>query len=90
MINKVEARGLVYEWKGKQVNWCVFGEWTICNQLQRLQSYEGVLNAKPFVVVDDSIIDLKGGGWGFSRWCHATTMRPNTSSYNKLHKRPIY
>jgi hypothetical protein len=33
MINKVEAKGIVYEWKGKLVNWCVFVGWMIWDQL---------------------------------------------------------
>jgi hypothetical protein len=33
MINKVEAKDIIYGWKGKPVNWCVFVGWMICDQL---------------------------------------------------------
>jgi hypothetical protein len=33
MINKVEAKGIIYGWKGKPVNWCVFVRWMIWDQL---------------------------------------------------------
>jgi predicted GNAT family N-acyltransferase len=33
MINKVEAKGIIYEWKGKPMNWCVFVRWMIWDQL---------------------------------------------------------
>ncbi len=60
MINNAEARGLVYERRGKQLNWCMFGEWTICDQFRKLQSYERTLSGKPSIVVDDSNTNLKG------------------------------
>jgi hypothetical protein len=34
MINKEKARGIVFEQKSNQVNWCVFIKWTIYDQLQ--------------------------------------------------------
>jgi hypothetical protein len=44
MINKAETCKIVYKIKiRKKVNWCVLVEWTICNQLRRLQSLEAIL-----------------------------------------------
>ncbi len=40
MINKAEAKGIVCQKKGQDVNQCVFIKWTIRDQLQRLQSLE--------------------------------------------------
>jgi len=40
MINKAEAKGIIYEWKGKLVNWCVFVRWMIWDQLWSLQFLE--------------------------------------------------
>jgi hypothetical protein len=36
MINKSKARKIVCEQKGWLVNWVVFGEWTIKEQLKRI------------------------------------------------------
>jgi hypothetical protein len=33
LINKAKAQGIMYEKKGKQINWCVFVEWMIRDQL---------------------------------------------------------
>jgi hypothetical protein len=52
MINKIKARGIVYERKGKKVNWCVLVVWTIHDQLCRLQSLDVDLLGKPRHVVD--------------------------------------
>jgi hypothetical protein len=40
MINKAKAKDIVYERKGKPLNFCVFVKWTIWDQLQRLQSFD--------------------------------------------------
>ncbi len=40
LINKVEAKGIVCKKKGQEVNWVVFVEWTIRDQLWRLSSLE--------------------------------------------------
>ncbi len=40
MINKVKACGIICDRKGKHVNWCIFVEWTIRDQLQRLHALE--------------------------------------------------
>jgi hypothetical protein len=46
-INKVEARRIIYEIKTcKKVNWYVFIEWSICDQLCKLQSLKMTLCAK--------------------------------------------
>ncbi len=50
MINNADARGIVYEQKEKQVNWCMFGKWTICDRFWKLQSYERALSGKPSIV----------------------------------------
>ncbi len=60
MINKVKTCGIVYEIKiGKKVNWCVLIEWTICDQLCRLQSLELALQCKKlrFVAYQDIFVD---------------------------------
>ena len=36
-INYSEACRFVVKAKGKEVNWVVLGEWTICDQLRRLE-----------------------------------------------------
>jgi hypothetical protein len=38
LINKAEARGYVVENKGVKVNWCVLAEWTVRDQLRRIQA----------------------------------------------------
>jgi hypothetical protein len=44
MINKVEAHGIAYEIKmWKKVNWHGLVEWTIRDQLRKLQSLESIL-----------------------------------------------
>ncbi len=39
-MNKAEARGIVCERKGQVIDWAVFCEWTIKEQLQRIQLFE--------------------------------------------------
>jgi hypothetical protein len=47
MINKAEAHGFAYEIKiDKKMNWCMLAEWTIRDQLHRLQSLETTLGGK--------------------------------------------
>jgi hypothetical protein len=38
----------------------MFGEWIVCDWLQKLQSYEGSLGGKSSIVVDDFNKNLKG------------------------------
>jgi hypothetical protein len=42
MINKVEVRGFVCENKGHKINWVIFVEWMVHDQLRRLKCLEVV------------------------------------------------
>jgi hypothetical protein len=42
MINKMKARGFVCQKKGKDANWVVFVEWTIWDQLWKIQCLEAI------------------------------------------------
>lgn len=63
LINVAEAKGLVYEIvKGKEVNWCIHGEWTCREQLRRINAEADAKKEKAPVVdlVDQD--DLERGG----------------------------
>jgi hypothetical protein len=40
LINKEKAKGFVCEKKGQEVNWVVFVEWMIRDQLQRIKAFQ--------------------------------------------------
>ncbi len=41
IINKTEAQGIICEQRGWPVNWAMFGEWTIKDQLRRTTISKG-------------------------------------------------